>query len=140
MKMLIESFKRADVSALCALFNDARAANGNFPEQYFELSDFLKAVEGETILVARIGEEIAGFASVWEQDTFLHHLYVSPRFQRQGIGSRLLQACVKRFGLPMSLKCIESNAVACLFYERRGWRPREMADGPEGRYILYTHG
>lgn len=134
----VEPAGQEDAPALCVIFNDARREAGCFPAMDFPVSDFLKAVEGEQVLVARMGGEIAGFASVWQPETFLHHLYVSPRFQRLGVGGRLLGACIDRFGLPMSLKCVVANVAACRFYESRGWRPMEYADGTEGRYILYT--
>lgn len=135
--MFIELAKKIDTPTLCALFNEARSENSSFPETAFDLTEFLKIVEGEKILVARMNGEIAGFASVWVRDTFLHHLYVLPRFQRQGIGGELLQKSVSLFGLPMSLKCLESNADACRFYEKMGWRPSETAESQEGRYVLY---
>ena len=135
--MLIEPAVDTDFPTLCALFNDARIDNGSFPNPKIELADFMTQVEGEKILVARIEKNIAGFASVWTKECFLHHLYVSPQYQRQGIGGRLLLECVRAFGLPMALKCVEANIPARNFYEKMGWRAIESADGPEGRYILY---
>nr|WP_255353979.1 MULTISPECIES: GNAT family N-acetyltransferase [Microbulbifer] len=88
-------------------------------------------------MVARIGGEVAGFVSVWAQSNFLHHLFVSPKHQRKGIGKALISAIVCEFGLPMSLKCIKENTQACRFYEKLGWQPREESIGPEGPYILY---
>jgi ribosomal protein S18 acetylase RimI-like enzyme len=136
--MIVEAAKETDMPTLCELFNQARERNGSFPKEHYGVAEFLRVIEGETILVTRIGGEIVGFASVWEPDIFLHHLYVSPHYQHQGIGSALVEHCVSQFGLPMSLKCIESNIGACRFYEKRGWRCSEMAEGPEGRYVLYV--
>ena len=136
--MIIELAQFADMSALCSLCNQARATNGSFPETAFCSSQFIKSVEGERILVARVDGEIAGFASVWEKDSFLHHLYVLPKYQRKGVGNALLEECLSQFGSPMSLKCIEANIVARHFYETLGWHAAEKAEGPEGRYILYV--
>lgn len=138
LQMIVEPARETDTPTLCTLFNQARAKTGSFPKEHYGVADFSRVIEGETISVARIGDEIAGFASVWEPDNFLHHLYVSPHYQHQGIGSALIEHCVSQFGLPMSLKCIESNLEACRFYEKRGWRCSEFAEGPEGRYVLYV--
>lgn len=94
-------------------------------------------VKGERIFFAYIDDEIVGFASVWEQDRFLHHLYISPRFQRKGIGSSLVRMCIDEFGLPMSLKCIKSNVEACQFYESLGWKSKSEGEGSEGRFVIY---
>ncbi len=136
--MIIEAAGDADMAHLCALFNSARASNGSFPGRAYALDAFANAIEGECLLVGRIAGEIAGFASVWVPDAFVHHLYVAPRFQRQGVGRALLDHCVSRFGLPMSLKCLAANSTACRFYERQGWQIVERADGDEGPYFLYV--
>ncbi|MGD2118231.1 MAG: GNAT family N-acetyltransferase [Chromatiales bacterium] len=136
--MIVETAKETEMQVLCALFNQARMQNSSFPKVEYNFADFLQVVEGEQVFVARIAGDIAGFASVWEPENFLHHLYVSPLHQRQGIGGELLKHCVNMFGLPMSLKCIEANVEACHFYEKFGWRIAEKAKGPEGRYLLYV--
>jgi GNAT superfamily N-acetyltransferase len=136
--MIVEAAKETEMPLLCSLFNQARAQNGSFPIEEYDLAKFLQVVEGEQILVARMVGEIAAFASVWEPENFLHHLYVAPQHQRQGVGGKLLKHCINKFGLPMSLKCIEANAEACCFYQKLGWRIAEKAEGPEGRYLLYV--
>jgi len=128
----------ADLPALCAIFNAARATNTSFHGVPFTRDDFIAATEGERILLARVDQDIAGFAAVWAPDRFLHHLYVAPRHQRQGIGRRLLNDCLERFGQPMSLKCLESNVGARRFYESNGWHAQDTAMGPDGPYVLYV--
>lgn len=137
-KMNIDPASDEDANALCNLFNEARKTNPSFPRARYSLAEFSEAVKGEKILVARIHGEIAGFASVWEPETFLHHLYVAPRYQRNGIGRALVHSCVKEFGLPMSLKCIKANLDACRFYESLGWQAKEEANSPEGVYVLFV--
>lgn len=136
--MILETVKEEDMPHLCVLFNEARAGNLSFPKTEYGIEEFLKFVEGERIVVARIDGDIVGFAAIWEPENFLHHLYVSPKYQRQGVGSTLLKYCISQCGLPMSLKCIEANSAANRFYEKHGWRVAEQAEGPEGRYFLYV--
>jgi ribosomal protein S18 acetylase RimI-like enzyme len=128
----------ADIPAMRAIINDARAGNTSFRGPPLSHDDFIAATQGERILLARIADEPAGFAAVWAPDGFLHHLYVAPRFQRQGIGRLLLNACLERFGQPMSLKCLESNTAAQHFYESNGWQAQDAAMGPDGPYVLYV--
>jgi len=127
-----------DIPAMRAIINDARAGNASFRGPPLTRDDFIAVTQGERILIARIGEEIAGFAAVWAPDGFLHHLYIAPRFQRQGIGRQLLTACLERFGPPMSLKCLEANTAARRFYESNGWHAQDTAMGPDGPYVLYV--
>jgi ribosomal protein S18 acetylase RimI-like enzyme len=128
----------ADIPALCALFNDARAGHASFCGAPMTYDDFIVATQGERILIARVATQIAGFASVWGPDRFIHHLYVAPAFQRQGIGRHLLTACLERFGHLMSLKCLESNTAARRFYESNRWHAQDTATGADGPYVLYV--
>lgn len=138
LKILVDKASEAETSSLCTLFNHARADNGHFPKSAYGIAEFLRATEGEQLLVARIAGDIAGFASIWAADNFLHHLYVSPHYQRQGVGAELLKHSIRLFGLPMSLKCLEANVAACRFYQTQGWQIADRAEGPEGRYVLYV--
>lgn len=135
--MKIDLATEKEMSALCDLFNASRSANGSFPAEQYSVDKFLAESEGEEVLVARLDNELLGFASVWAADSFLHHLYISPSHQSKGVGKKLLQECVNRFGLPMSLKCLKENTKACQFYERLGWQAAEENSGPEGTYLLY---
>jgi ribosomal protein S18 acetylase RimI-like enzyme len=65
--------------------------------------------------------QIVGFASLWEDEAFLHHLYVDPRYHRRGIGSALLQDIDPRGTRALSLKCQTENAAALGFYSRHGF-------------------
>lgn len=88
-------------------------------------------------MVARCSGGLAGFVSVWTADLFLHHLYVTPSYQRRGIGQALIEHCIEHFGLPLSLKCLKSNTSACAFYERLGWRVVGEGDSVDGPYLMY---
>ncbi len=77
---------------------------------------------GEMTLVATRGDRICGLVSVWEADWFIHHLFVDPDAQGQGVGSALLG---KVEGLaknaPLRLKCLTANASAMGFYTSVGF-------------------
>ena len=98
--------------------------------------DFDRTIEGERVLVAVHADVPIGFASIWEADSFLHNLFVHPRFQGRGVGKALLAACEKYFSGVPSLKCIKANTGARSFYESQGWTVRFEAEGPDGTYLL----
>ena len=135
--MKIEPSSPKDLPEILNIFNLSREENGSFPGRSYCMSAFQGAIEGEKILVARVAGEVAGFVSVWAQNNFLHHLFVSPKHQRKGVGKALISAIVREFGVPITLKCIKANTQARCFYENLGWQPREESIGPEGPYILY---
>ena len=138
--MIITLPSEEDLPRLCQLFNQVRAANASFSGKDYSPSEFIKAIDGEVILVARDKDDIAGFAAVWAPDNFLHHLYIAPAQQGRGLGRALLERCTQDFGLPLSLKCVKANTHACRFYERFGFRAVAEGDSPDGTYILYRLG
>jgi GNAT superfamily N-acetyltransferase len=117
--MIIDVPRDIDLSLLLGIFNNASLSTEGFPEEKASLAKFMNMVNGEVILVASIDDQIAGFASVWEQGNFIHHLYIDPKFQNLGIGPALLRECQTKCGLPLYLKCIEQNKGACRFLEKK---------------------
>jgi ribosomal protein S18 acetylase RimI-like enzyme len=137
--MKIEKLDNIEVELdyMLNIFNEARKSAEGLSDKTYSLLEFSAQIEGEEILVAKFNGEMAGFVSVWRQDNFIHHLYVSPKFQRKKIGEALLQECQNRYSLPLSLKCVEANKKACSFYERNGWIVKSKEIDNEGSYILY---
>ncbi len=138
--MMITPPSEEDLPRLCQLFNQTRAANASFSGKDYSLSEFMRAIDGEVILVARDQDGIAGFAAVWAPDNFLHHLYIAPAQQGRGLGRALLGRCTQDFGLPLSLKCVKANTRACRFYEHVGFQAVAEGDSPDGIYVLYRLG
>lgn len=137
MKMKIEEAKDTDINDLLAIFNEAKSSATGFINTETDLENFLQEINGEKIYVARISNEIVGFLSIWERENFIHHLYITPEYQSQGIGNILLKECVRNYGLPLTLKCMKDNERACAFYARNGWTEKSIVEGPEGVYIEY---
>lgn len=99
----------------------------------FDVASFRELTEGELVLVAqgRTGE-IVGFASIYLEEAFIHHLYVRPDAQGRGVGSALLLAALEMIGRrPATLKCAIGNHRALRFYARHGW-----TRGEEGSEML----
>ncbi len=101
-----------------------------------KLEDFDTSTEGELILTAKINNVIAGFVSIWEEDKFIHNLFVSSDFKRCGVGKALISEAVKAFGLPLTLKCVKENFNAVKFYLSQGWTIVEEVTGQEPYYLM----
>lgn len=93
-------------------------------------------------ILRRMGA-VLGFALLMDAPDMAHLLLIGirPDVQRQGLGSRLLQACtahVRQTGLPaLTLEVRASNEPAILFYESHGFSRhgvrRGYYPGPNGR-------
>jgi putative acetyltransferase len=78
------------------------------------------------VWVAEVKGEIAGFIAFG--DGWVHHLYVTPESQKQGIGAALL-AIAKRNYRSLQLWVFQSNLPAIRFYEREAFCVVERTDG-----------
>lgn len=84
LKIEIAHFEENDREQLKLIYLEVRQTNFTWlSQESFRLSSFDKDTEGEIILVAKVDNKIVGFASLWRQDNFLHHLYVSNSFSGQ---------------------------------------------------------
>ena len=95
---------------------------------------FNDAVCGERIFVAAWHGYIAGMATVWEPDAFIHYLFVVPEFRRQGIGRAIAEKLAVEYDKPLTLKCLVENTAAMAFYLSTGWTRIEEGHSEEGTY------
>ena len=120
--MIIRKFMEEDREALRHVYFTSRESEfGWLDKKSLSASDFDQDTEGEKIWVAEKPEGIVGFISVWEPENFIHHLFILPQILRQGIGSKLLEACMAEIGKPAQLKCVIENVGAFGFYQSKGW-------------------
>lgn len=99
--------------------------------------DFTKVSEGEAVVVCCDQEDdVLGFVSVYEPDSFVHHLYVAQDCQGQGVGTALLDSLNAWVPMPWHLKCVARNGSALAFYLAYGWVEENRGQGPEGPYVL----
>ena len=137
MSVLVRTFRESDREPLRRLYQAARNAAFTWaPVDARPLTDFDKHTEQELILVALIGQEPVGFASIWEADSFLHNLFVHPQHQRQGVGRALLGHCAHHFTATPTLKCLQANAGAIRFYSAYGWHVIDEGESSDGPYFL----
>jgi GNAT superfamily N-acetyltransferase len=80
------------------------------------------ANEGERFFVAESDGRVVGFAS-WQDDELLA-LFVHPDAQSFGLGSRLLDVCLKDAAAKgAAITCLKAAVGADQFYARRGFVP-----------------
>jgi GNAT superfamily N-acetyltransferase len=118
----VRAFLESDRLALEVIYRDCRMEAAWLPRAIRERSDFARDTEGEALFVA-LGNtnEPEGFISVWEPESFVHHLYVRRSARRRGVGERLLNSLNGRIPRPWRVKCVRANAEAFRFYLKRGW-------------------
>lgn len=137
----IQKAKKEEHDDLRKIFFNTRQEDFNWMEyDSIKLDDFDSSTEGELILTAKINNEIAGFVSIWEEDKFIHNLFVSSKFKRCGVGKALINQCVKVVELPLTLKCVRENENALNFYLSQGWTIEEEVTGKEPYYIMKYDG
>ena len=102
--------------------------------------DFADVTKGETIWIAVDAQnKPLAVLAVQEGDAYIHHLYVDPQAQGQGLGRALLQHLQSRLAFPWRLKCVAQNHDALKFYARMGWHEIEQGLGEDGLYYLLEH-
>lgn len=138
---LIRPFRPQDETPLAVLLLACRRRAFHWCDPgAFTQGDFLLETAGERIWVAELEDgSLAGFVSIWEPEDFIHHLYVSPSYQRQGVGRTLLETVMSFKETNWRLKCPLVNVSGLAFYDRLGWR----VDGTGGEpgheyYVLHS--
>lgn len=133
----IKKSQKNEYNDLRKIFFNSRQENFNWMEpDSINLDDFDSSTKGELILTAKINNEIAGFISIWEEDKFIHNLFVSSNFQRCGVGKALIRETVKVVGLPLTLKCVKVNENALNFYLSQGFTIEEEVTEKEPYYLM----
>ena len=136
--MTIAAFEEEDREALSILYDRMRVETFTWLNaDQITLGSFDADTANEKILVAKYGEKVAGFVSLWEPDFFIHHLYVDTDFQGRGIGQKLLAAILESVRGVASLKCLENNQKAVRFYTKNGWEKSLTGKSEHGNYILF---
>ncbi|MGU5847812.1 N-acetyltransferase family protein [Aeromonas hydrophila] len=120
---MIRVMQETDIPQLAQLFLKGRRQTFHWVDPaHFRLEDFDEQTRGEQIWVAEQGGAPCGFVSIWGDESFVHHLYVSTDWHGQGMGRALLSHGLASFQKPASLKVATHNTAALAFYHRLGWQ------------------
>ena len=126
-----------DWAAIEKLYREAVNGAAWLPPEARLRTDFATVSQGERVYVIKeCAAEPAGFVSVYEPESFIHHLFVAPQFQRQGLASSLLASLHKWLPLPWRLKCVRANTDARSFYVAKGWQEAGAGEGEDGGYLV----
>ena len=123
LDLLIREATLDEIEYLRQIFNKSRGAAGCYPQNNMSVSDFNHLIAGEELYLATDKNEgiIVGFIGIIVDCRFVHHLYVLPQFQGQGVGRKLLQKCAEVLDNAFTLKCDDCNQKAMLFYSNLGF-------------------
>ncbi len=133
----IQKAQKEEYDDLRSIFLNSRRENFNWVEyDSLKLDDFDSSTEGELILTAKISNKIVGFISIWEEDKFIHNLFVSSNSKGLGVGKALINEAVEIIGLPLTLKCVKANENALNFYLSQGWTIVEEVTEKEPYYLM----
>lgn len=91
---------------------------------------------GAEVLVARAGEDVAGFVAIHPGTRYLDQLAVAPPYWGSGAARALMAAARERSPEGIDLDVNQDNPRAVAFYERYGFRIASAAANPiSGRAI-----
>ncbi len=123
---MIRVMRETDIPQLAQLYLKGRRQTFHWVDpSHFRLEDFDEHTRGEQLWVAEQGGTPCGFVSIWGDESFVHHLYVSADWHGQGLGRALLTQGLAACRKPASLKVATHNTSALAFYHRLGWQNTE---------------
>lgn len=135
----IRKYKDSDLQEIFAIYSAARQGNQFTEPEVESAAEFISLLEGEDVFILQAESKPIAFISVYPEQSFIHHLYVHPEHQRNGLGSRLLDYVRNKYEHPLSLKCEKTNIQAVSFYKRSGWKIFKSGSEKDGtEYILMT--
>ena len=141
MSFIIKEYSNSEKKQLSEIFYQILRDEFNWVnKQSISLDSFEKSTDGEAIYVALVDNEIAGFISVWEQDNFIHNLFVSKKYRKIGVGKKLLEKTTAIYDKPLTLKCVKENHSAVRFYLDNGWKIEKEEKVLEGPSYLISFG
>ncbi|WP_374356821.1 N-acetyltransferase family protein [Chitinimonas sp.] len=135
--LTIRAAEPGDGPALQAIFAACISQADWLPACARLQTDFAAVSQGETIWVAVAADgSICGLVAIQLHDAYLHHLFVAPTAQGQGIGRALLQSLRGWLAPPWQLKCVRANRLAMRFYLANGWQEIGAGESEHGAYAL----
>lgn len=140
LMIVIDEPNPGELERLLEIFQAARRSANCYPETSIDRMGFTNLIAGEDIYAARSSDVIIAFAGVYAPGGFIHHLYVDPACQQQGVGSKLLRYCRAKIGPQATLKCDLCNTRAVQFYRRLGANESQIGTGDFGPWVEFQLG
>lgn len=119
--LIVSRASTLDNSELAQIYLRSRIAA--FPwVKHPQASDFIQDSKNELILKAVLNNKIVGFLSFYQQDNFIHLLFIDPAYIHSGIGSQLLFTIRQSATALVTLNCVRQNNHALAFYKAQGFK------------------
>ena len=135
--LTVRQLEQSDAPAVQRLYERAVGRAVWLPAGARADANFARASQGESVFVCHGPQgRLVGLLSVYVPESFIHHVYVDPEFERQGVGTALLSSLETWLPLPWRLKCVIANASARAFYAGHGWIEVGSGDSDQGPYVL----
>lgn len=120
-KIQIRKFQETDFDDLCVIHDQARkqelkAANLEAAFKPLKIAAIEEDLFSYNIYVAAIDEKIVAFVAF--SDDELAWLYVDPSFQKQGIGSKLIEFSLTKMKRPAYLEVLTGNPAKSLYLHK----------------------
>lgn len=120
-KIQIRKFQETDFDDLCVIHDQARkqelkAANLEAAFKPLKIAAIEEDLFLYNIYVAAIDEKIVAFVAF--SDDELAWLYVDPSFQKQGIGSKLIEFSLTKMKRPAYLEVLTGNPAKSLYLHK----------------------
>jgi GNAT superfamily N-acetyltransferase len=129
--------EQSDAAAVQRLYVRAVARAVWLPAGVKADPNFAYVSQGETVFVCHGAEgRLVGLLSVYVPESFIHHIYVDPEFERRGAGTALPSSLETWLPLPWRLKCVSANASARAFYAGHGWIEVGSGNSDQGPFVL----
>ncbi len=129
----ITEFTVSDYEEACALWRAIPEVELDDADTCEKMAGYLKRNPGMSF-VAREGAKLVGAALCGHDGRrgYLHHLAVLPEYREQGIGTRLVEACLRALASHGIERCaifiLSENAPGKAFWTKRGWSVSQGAD------------
>ncbi|MGJ0847765.1 N-acetyltransferase [Tissierella praeacuta] len=136
---MIKEIDVSKIDSIMKIWLEANIIAHNFiPEDYWKSNyDFVKEVLPEsTVLVYEEDEETKGFIGIME-NSYIAGLFVDPKYQSNGIGSRLIEKCKENYPI-LKLDVYAKNLKAVQFYKKHGFKIERERENDETKEIEYS--
>lgn len=120
-KIKIRKYQETDFDEICLIHDQARkqelmAANLIDAFKPLKVAAFEEDLFSYNIYVAIMAEKVVGFVVFTDDE--LAWLYVSPNFQNQGIGSKLIEFSLNKMKRPAYLEVLAGNPAKRLYLKK----------------------
>jgi ribosomal protein S18 acetylase RimI-like enzyme len=119
------------VREMARVFRQAREARLSFSLVLHSEAEDRRFLSGDvlpknSVWVAEVNSSVIAFIAF--SKGWIHHLFVAPEFQHQGVGSRLTDLA-KASAPHLQLWVFQTNVPAIRFYKRHGFQVTRQTDG-----------